>query len=68
MKKTKRKFKNPTEMLAFLAELTKSNEVFFKRHKIEMKRYDELIKAEEAIVAELDARYQIKSIRNGKKL
>jgi hypothetical protein len=57
------------EMLAFLAELRKKREVDAKRQKIELKKYDKLLKKEEAVVAEIEAKYKSKlKGRHGKKL
>ncbi len=55
-------------MLAFLAVMRKENEAASKRHKIAMKKYDKLLAKEEALVAELEAKYPTQSKRNyGKK-
>ena len=61
--KSKKKFKNVAEMLAFLAVLRKNSEASAKRHEIEMKKYDELLKKEESAVADLDEKYNAKSKR-----
>ncbi len=56
-------------MLAFLAELRKRRKVTEKQQKIELKKYDKLLKKEEAVVAELETKYKTKSKRgHGKKL
>jgi len=52
-----------------LAELRKRRKVTEKQQKIELKKYDKLLKKEEAVVAELETKYKTKSKRgHGKKL